>query len=75
MVPRAWEMAWVTCRGEIISARLIHSGEWDSPAYDQVAALRELLALQKTGRTDVPIWEQDRLMPISDEAELWGEGT
>jgi excinuclease ABC subunit B len=42
---------------------------------DQVFELREILALQKTGRTDVPIWEQDRLMPISDEAELWGEGS
>jgi excinuclease ABC subunit B len=40
---------------------------------DQVFELRELLALQKTGRTDVPIWEQDRLLPLSDEAELWGE--
>jgi hypothetical protein len=38
-----------------------------------VFELREILALQKTGRTDVPIWEQDRLMSISDEAELWGE--
>jgi len=42
---------------------------------DQVFELREILSLQKTGRTDVPIWEQDRLMPISDEAELWGEGS
>jgi excinuclease ABC subunit B len=42
---------------------------------DQVFELRELLALQKTGRADVPIWEQDRLLPVDDEAELWGEGS
>jgi excinuclease ABC subunit B len=38
---------------------------------DQVFELRELLVLQSTGRAEVPIWEQDRLMSISDE-ELEG---
>ena len=33
---------------------------------DQVFELRELLVLRRTGRTDVPIWEQDRIMPIAD---------
>jgi excinuclease ABC subunit B len=39
---------------------------------DQILELREVLAFQQTGRTDVPIWEQDRLYPLDDEAE--GEG-
>ncbi len=34
---------------------------------DQIFELRELLVLQKTGRGDVPIWEQDRLVPLADE--------
>ncbi len=34
---------------------------------DQIFELRELLVLQKTGRDDVPIWEQDRLVPVADE--------
>ncbi len=34
---------------------------------DQIFELRELLVLQKTGRGDVPIWEQDRLVPVADE--------
>lgn len=33
---------------------------------DQIFELRELLVLQTTGRRDVPIWEQDRVMPIAD---------
>ena len=33
---------------------------------DQVYELRELLVLQTTGRRDVPIWEQDRVMPVAD---------
>nr|MBN1229028.1 excinuclease ABC subunit UvrB [Anaerolineae bacterium] len=33
---------------------------------DQMMELREIMVLQKTGRTDVPIWEQDRVLPISD---------
>jgi excinuclease ABC subunit B len=41
---------------------------------DQVFELRELLVLQKTGRTDVPIWEQDRMAPIADIDEPFGDG-
>ncbi len=33
---------------------------------DQIFELREILMLQETGRRDVPIWEQDRLLPVSD---------
>ncbi len=33
---------------------------------DQVFELRDLLVLQTTGRRDVPIWEQDRILPITD---------
>jgi excinuclease ABC subunit B len=33
---------------------------------DQVFELRELLVLRRMGRTEVPIWEQDRIMPIAD---------
>ncbi len=33
---------------------------------DQVYELRELHMLQTTGRRDVPIWEQDRLMPVAE---------
>jgi len=39
---------------------------------DQIYELRELLLARQTGRTDVPIWEQDRLMPI---AEIDGDPT
>lgn len=34
---------------------------------DQVFELRELVVLQETGRTDVPIWEQDRILPVDEE--------
>jgi excinuclease ABC subunit B len=34
---------------------------------DQIFELREVMAFQQTGRTDVPIWEQDRLFPVDDE--------
>lgn len=33
---------------------------------DQIFELREILALQETGRRSVPIWEQDRLMPVAE---------
>jgi excinuclease ABC subunit B len=33
---------------------------------DQVFELRELAVLKSTGRRDVPIWEQDRVMPVAD---------
>ena len=33
---------------------------------DQVFELRDLLVLQQTGRTDVPIWEQDRIRPVAE---------
>ena len=33
---------------------------------DQIFELREILMLQETGRRNVPIWEQDRLLPVSD---------
>ncbi len=33
---------------------------------DQVFELRELAVLKATGRRDVPIWEQDRVMPVAD---------
>ncbi len=33
---------------------------------DQVFELRELLVLRRTGRNDVPIWEQDRILPVAD---------
>jgi excinuclease ABC subunit B len=33
---------------------------------DQIYELRELLLARQTGRADVPIWEQDRLMPIAE---------
>ena len=33
---------------------------------DQVFELREMLLLAKTGRRDVPIWEQDRIHPVAD---------
>ncbi len=32
---------------------------------DQIFELREILALQRTGRREVPIWEQDRLIPVA----------
>ncbi|GAB4477543.1 MAG: excinuclease ABC subunit UvrB [Anaerolineae bacterium] len=38
---------------------------------DQIFELREILTLQRTGRREVPIWEQDRLIPVAgiDEAD------
>jgi len=33
---------------------------------DQIYELREALSFQRTGRTDVPIWEQDRIRPVRD---------
>jgi len=33
---------------------------------DQIVDLRETLMLRDTGRRDVPIWEQDRVMPVAD---------
>ncbi len=33
---------------------------------DQIFDLRETLMLRETGRRDVPIWEQDRVMPVAD---------
>jgi excinuclease ABC subunit B len=33
---------------------------------DQIYELRELLLARQTGRADVPIWEQDRLMPVAE---------
>jgi excinuclease ABC subunit B len=33
---------------------------------DQVFELRELLMLRQTDRKHVPIWEQDRMMPVAD---------
>jgi excinuclease ABC subunit B len=36
---------------------------------DQIFELREVMAFQQTGRTDVPIWEQDRMFPIDDDIE------
>jgi excinuclease ABC subunit B len=40
---------------------------------DQIFELRELLVLQTTGRRDVPIWEQDRLLPVADLPDADGE--
>ncbi len=34
---------------------------------DQVFELRELLILKQTGKKDLPIWEQDRILPVDDE--------
>jgi excinuclease ABC subunit B len=33
---------------------------------DQVFELREIMVLRQTGRKDIPIWEQDRMMPVAD---------
>jgi excinuclease ABC subunit B len=33
---------------------------------DQVFEMREVLVLRQTGRRDVPIWEQDRVLPVAD---------
>ncbi len=33
---------------------------------DQIFELREVLLLARTGRRDVPIWEQDRIRPVAD---------
>lgn len=40
---------------------------------DQIFELREALMFQQTGRTDLPIWEQDRLLPRDDDddEEAW----
>ncbi|MBN1120165.1 MAG: excinuclease ABC subunit UvrB [Anaerolineae bacterium] len=37
---------------------------------DQVFELRELAVLKSTGRRDVPIWEQDRVMPVADLEDI-----
>ncbi len=40
---------------------------------DQIFELREIVALHETGRSDVPIWEQDRLLPVSDFDDAAGD--
>jgi excinuclease ABC subunit B len=40
---------------------------------DQIFELREIVALRETGRSDVPIWEQDRLLPVSDLDDAAGD--
>jgi excinuclease ABC subunit B len=40
---------------------------------DQIYELRELLLIKETGRKDIPIWEQDRMMPVSTLEELLDE--
>ncbi|NDJ35064.1 MAG: excinuclease ABC subunit UvrB [Chloroflexi bacterium] len=34
---------------------------------DQVYELRDVLLAKQTGRKDIPIWEQDRMMPVAEE--------
>lgn len=34
---------------------------------DQVYELREILAFKETGKKDIPIWEQDRILPVEDD--------
>ncbi len=41
---------------------------------DQIFELRELLVLQTARRRDVPIWEQDRVMPLAEIAEEEPDG-
>jgi excinuclease ABC subunit B len=40
---------------------------------DQIFELREIVALRETGRSNVPIWEQDRLLPVSDFDDAAGD--
>jgi excinuclease ABC subunit B len=34
---------------------------------DQIFELRDMLAMQEVGRRNVPIWEQDRILPVADD--------
>jgi excinuclease ABC subunit B len=33
---------------------------------DQIFELREVLVLSQSGRKEMPIWEQDRVLPVAD---------
>ncbi|NDJ52512.1 MAG: excinuclease ABC subunit UvrB [Chloroflexi bacterium] len=41
---------------------------------DQIFELREILVLRNTGRDTVPIWEQDRVLPVADVFDDQVEG-